>query len=80
MIEFKSPSKEDVEVMKQFANVIDSALGLLNNENVSNVAQHVAIKLQESLMWFSHGVLNKPFENPAVVDASKCVEPEAVAS
>lgn len=71
MIEFKSPSVDDVALMKEFANVVDAALAHLAKPEVSNVAQIVASKLQEALMWFSHGVLNRQPE-----EESSVAEPE----
>lgn len=58
-IEFKTPTPEDVAKMRDFASIIDSALSKLNTPELAQVGHVTATKLQEALMWFSHGVLNK---------------------
>ncbi len=59
-ISFKNPSKDEISIMQEFAKIIDSAYALLNKPQVSDVASIVASKLNEALMWYSHGILNKP--------------------
>lgn len=74
MIEFRSPTEENVAAMKEFAAIVDSGLTILAREGMSHVAAVVASKLQEALMWFSHGVLNAPESHaPAVEQESPVV-------
>ncbi len=73
-IEFKSPSEQDIEMMREFAAVVDGGLELLGKPEISHVAHVVASKLQEALMWFSHGVLNTPVVNVAAAIAGAVAE------
>lgn len=73
MIEFKVPSEKDVEDMKEFAGVIESGMKLIDSPAMSHVSHTVAKKLQEALMWFSHGVLNRAEEVIAATES--VVEP-----
>ena len=59
-IEFKTPEESDVNTMKEFAGIIDTALTFVDKSTLSHVSHVIASKLQEALFWFSHGVLNKP--------------------
>lgn len=65
-IEFKTPSESDVAMMKEFANVIDSAMTIALKPEMSHVSHDILKKLQEALFWFSHGVLNKPSPEPVI--------------
>jgi hypothetical protein len=67
-ITFKTPKEADVAMMKEFANIIDQALTCLGKPSLGNVAQVCASKLQEALMWFSHGVMNAPAAINTAVD------------
>ena len=83
-IEFKTPSEAEVSSMKEFASIIDSALTVLHAPDLAHVSQIVAKKLQEALMWFSHGILNKPAVQAAVAAGEVVAEvtgnPELVAA
>lgn len=79
-IEFRSPTEDNIAMMKKFASVVDSGLEIIAKENMQHVAPVVASKLQEALMWFSHGVLNMPVyaEQKEQEQEAKPVEGELV--
>jgi hypothetical protein len=73
-VEFKTPSETEATQMKEFASIVDSALTILHAPDLAHVSQIVAKKLQEALMWFSHGILNKPVVQAAVDVAEVAAE------
>ncbi len=74
MIEFKSPSEEDINKMRNFAQLVDAALVFLSNHTMSEALGFAGKKLQEALMWHNHAVLNLPAKEENI----PIIEPEVV--
>lgn len=81
MIEFKTPSQKDVELMQGFAQVMDQAFEFLMKEDLGHVAQQVMIKINEAMMWVNQGVLNRPqlAQKAEPAQAEAAPEPEKIA-
>lgn len=78
MIEFKSPKPEQVDMMKEFADVVSQALMLIEKYEINGVLVKVADKIQEAMHWFQSGVLNDAVCVKAPVDVPvPAAEPEA---
>lgn len=73
-IEFKSPDESQATELKAFGEVIDAGIAILHSPDHQHVAQIVAKKLQEALMWFTHGVINRPGAQAAEEVASVALD------
>lgn len=65
-IEFKTPPEKEIQTLQTFATFVDQAMTLLSSTpSLAPIAHLVAMKLQEALHWFTHGIMN-PQVNAAI--------------
>lgn len=58
MVEFKTPSEQNMHDIKEFADVMSTAIELAGKTSVRPYAAKIVEKIHEAIMWHSHAVLN----------------------
>ena len=59
-VEFKKPEELDIEMLKEFATVVDMGIAIAGRPDLAHVGQKIVEKLIEAYGWVTHGIGNKP--------------------
>ena len=77
-MEFKSPNENQVTEMKKFAEIVESAMQVMDKFEMNNVAMFVMKALQESVHWFNSGMLGENLIARKAIDKEPVNDPAAV--
>lgn len=55
---YKEPSKEQIELMQDFSDICSEAIDLILKCEENITLQHASARMQESMSWFHSYVIN----------------------